>query len=191
METQTALSNNVNAIIELLENSILEEISYIETENENFREIKCNDLIKVKETIPCFFDGVYDNVLNYYLDKISKLNIKEYFELTNNSYYSRNSDKIPLKYHKAHRLIDNLMDSCNPCKKYDNVFEDAEYIAYNLMQKKVHVNNHKIKGFINVEHIKDYSISAFISKNEIEFELWYALIYVAVHYYVLKTLNDN
>lgn len=69
------------------------------------------------------------------MDKIKGLNITEYFELTKHAYINNDWKKIPKKYLKAERLIDDIMEYCDPCGKYDDVFEDSEYIEFTTYLK--------------------------------------------------------
>ena len=184
------LDNDINRIIKQLEKEISEKIKNLEKEEEN---LQASDIQNIKnensKEANVYFNLVLEKTLNYYLDKLKELNIKEYFEITKRVYITDEWKKIPEKYLKAERLIDDIMDYCDPCEKYDNVFEDSEYIAYSLMRKKLNVNGWFMPEPVKIEYIEIYSVSS--SKNPDEFEIlfWYMILYIATHYYVLKSIS--
>lgn len=184
------LDNDINNLIQQLENEIVEKITNLEKVDE---ELQTSDIQKIKnetkKEVQCYFDLILEKILNYYLDKIKCLNIKEYFEITKGCYFNDEWEKIPEDYKKASQLIDDIMECCDPCGKYGNVYEDAEYIAYHIIRKVVGVNNSAIILPLKIEYIKNYSISTNTLSNELDSEIWYIILYIATHYYVLSKIK--
>lgn len=184
------LDNDINKIIEQLEKEISEKIKNLEKVEEN---LKVSDIQSIKnetsKEVNVYFNLVLEKILNYYLDKIKELNIKEYFELIKYTYINDEWKKVPKKYLKAERLIDDVMEYCDPCGKYDNVFEDSEYIAYSLMRKKLNVNGWVMTEPVKIEYIETYSVSSSKKPKEFEILFWYMILYIATHYYVLKSIS--
>lgn len=184
------LDSDINRIIEQLEKEISEKIKNLEKEEEN---LKASDIQNIKnetsKEVNVYFNLVLEKILNYYLDKIKELNIKEYFELTKRTYINDEWKKVPEKYLKAERLIDDIMEYCDPCDKYDDVFEDSEYIAYSLMRKKLNVNGWVMPEPVKIEYIGTYSVSSSKKPEEFEILFWYMILYIATHYYVLKSIS--
>ncbi len=183
------LDADVKNIIEQLEKEILEKITNLENDDEN---LKSSDIQNIKNNTSketsFYFNLVLENILNYYLDKLKKLDVKKYFELMKHVYVNDELEQIPKKYLKAERLINEIMEYCNLGDKYNNVYEDSEYIAYSLMRKKLNVNGWLIPEPIKIEYLKFYSISSSQKPEEFESLLWYMIIYIATHYYVLKSI---
>lgn len=184
------LDNDINKIIEQLEKEISEKIKNLEKADED---LKASDIQNIKnetsKEVNVYFNLVLEKILNYYLDKIKELNIKEYFELTKRTYINDEWKKVPKKYLKAERLIDDIMEYCDPCGKYDYVFEDSEYIAYSLMRKKLNVNGWVMPEPVKIEYIETYSVSSSKKPEEFEILFWYMILYTATHYYVLKSIS--
>lgn len=82
-----------------------------------------------------------------------RLNIKEYFELTKRCYINDEWKQVLENYRKTERLIDGIMGCCDPCGKYNTVYEDAKYVAYSLMRKSFNVNGHRIPEFLKIQLI--------------------------------------
>lgn len=186
------LDNDINKVIQQLENGILEKITNLKKVEE---ELTTSNIQIIKsetsKEVQCYFDLILEKILNYYLDKIKDLNIKEYFEITKGCYSNEEWDKVPENYKKASRLIDDIMEYCDPCGKYGNVYEDAEYIAYHLIKKVVGINDFDMIKPLKIEYIKSYSISANTLPSELDSEIWYMILYIATHYYVLSTLTSK
>lgn len=184
------LDNDINNLIQQLEKEIVEKITNLEKVDE---ELQTSDIQKIKnktkKEVQNYFDLILEKILNYYLDKIKGLNIKEYFEITKGCYSNDEWEKVPKNYKKASRLIDNIMEYCDPCEKYGNVYEDAEYIAYHIMRKVVGVNEFAIILPLKIDYIKNYSISTNTLSNELDSEIWYIILYIATHYYVLSKIK--
>jgi len=183
------LDNDIQNIIALLEKEIMKKIS----ENEKDEKLTTIGIKELKQgatkEVRCYFDLILEKILNYYLDKIKGLNIKEYFEETKQVYINDERNQVSEKFKKAERLIDDIIESCDPCEKYGEVYEDAEYIAHSLMKKKVNVNGLELSEPLKLEYIKSYSISSAILPKDIDDEIWYMILYIAIHYYVLKTIS--
>ena len=186
------LDDTVSKIIQQLENEILEKIANLEKEDE---ELETSDIQTLKSEISkeenCYFDLILEKILNYYLNELKELNIKEYFEKTKGCYINDEWKQVPENYYKAERLIDDIMECCDPCNKYANVYEDAEYIASSLMRKKFNINGLEISEPLKIEYIKLYSVSSSIPSKELDSEIWYMVLYIAAHYYVLKSMLQN
>lgn len=186
------LEDTVSKIIQQLENEILEKMTNLEKEDE---ELPTSDIQTLKnemsKEVKCYFDLILEKLLNYYLDELKKLNIKEYFEKTKGCYVNDEWKKVPENYRKAERLIDDIMEYCNPSEKYANVYEDAEYIAYSLMRKKYNINGLAMPEPLKIEYVKFYSVSSSIPSIELDSEIWYMVLYIATHYYVLKSISQN
>lgn len=184
------LDNDVSKIIQQLEKEIKEKIANLEKEDE---ELQTSDIQTLKnemsKEVKCYFDLILEKILNHYLNELKKLNIKEYFELTKRCYINDEWKHVPENYRKAERLIDDIMECCNPCEKYNNVYEDAEYVAYSLMRKSLNVNDHTMPESLKIEYVKFYSISSSIPYEELDKEIWYMVLYIATHYYVLKSIS--
>ena len=182
------VDNEVNKIIQFLEKEIVEKITFKELEEE----FKNHDIQIIKDNIAkkeqCYFDLILERILNYYLDKLIGLNCKDYFEVTQSTYINEEWEMVPKIYLQAQQLIDDIMECFDPCKKYTNVYEDAEHIAYSLMRKKLNIKGHSVPKTLKLEYIKTYSISYSISVNELDNEIWYMILYIATHYYVLKSI---
>lgn len=184
------LDNDVKKIIEQLEKEILEKITNLEKDEEN---LKTSDIQNIKngtsKEVGVYFNLFLEKILNYYLDKLKELDIKKYFEVTKRTYINDEWKKVPEKYLKAERLIDDIMEYCDPCGKYDTVFEDSEYIAYSLMRKKLNVNGWVMPEPVKIEYIEIYSVSSSKKPEEFEILFWYMILYIATHYYVLKSIS--
>lgn len=189
VKEKNLLDNDISKIIKLFEETITSKIADIEKEED----LKNNDIQKVKENTSkeniCYFDLILEKVLNYYLNEIKNLNVKKYFEITQHTYINDEYEKVPKEYREAQRLIDDVIDCYDPCGKYADVYEDAEYIAFHLIRKKFNINGLTLPETLKLEHIKFYSISSSILEKDIDDEIWYIIIYIATHYYVLKRLN--
>ncbi len=183
------LDNDVSKIIQQLENEIKEKIANFEKEDE---ELQISDIQRLKnemsKEVKCYFDLILEKILNYYLNELKKLNIKKYFELTKRCYVNDEWKQVPENYRKAERLIDDIMECCDPCGKYDNVYEDAEYVAYSLMKKKLNVNGWVMPEPVKIEYVKIYAVSSSMKSEEFDSLFWYMILYIATHYYVLKSI---
>lgn len=188
LKETSLLDNDVDKIIQFLEKEIVEKITSkeleVEFKNHDIQTIKAN----ITKEEQCYFDPILESILNYYLDKIKDLNCKEYFEITQHTYINEEWEKVPKIYHKAQQLIDEIIECFEPCEKYANVYEDAEHVAYSLMRKKLTVNGHRLPDSLKIEYVKLYSVSSSISFDELDSEIWYMILYIATHYYVLKSI---
>lgn len=188
LEETDFLDNDVNKIIQFLGNEIVEKITFKELEEE----FKNHDIQTIKDNITkeeqCYFDLILERILNYYLKKIKGLNCKDYFEITKRTYINKEWENVPKIYHKAQQLIDDILECFEPCEKYANVYEDAEHVAYSPMRKTLNINGHTLPDSIKIEYVKSYSISSSIAFGELDNEVWYMVLYIATHYYVLKSI---
>lgn len=186
------LECDIQKIISLLEETIIDKIKNIEKEEEELKSANIEEIKKNTSTeVRCYFDLVLEKILNYFLDKIKDLNVKDYFELTKRAYINDEIQKVPEQFRIAEQLIDKIMEYCDPCGKYEEVYEDAEYVAYSLMRKKVNINGLELPEPLKLEYVKFYAFSSNTLPKEMDNEIWYIILYIATHYYVLKKLSSK
>ncbi len=89
------LEFDIQKIISLLEETIINKIKNIEKEEEDLKSANIEEIKKnASKEEKCYFDLILEKNLNYFLDKIKDLNIKEYFELTKGTYINDEIKKI-------------------------------------------------------------------------------------------------
>jgi len=185
MQNELLDKDNDN-IISILEDTINNKILIYEKEEQ----FKKYDINKIKTNSPNNYNLILEECLNYYLEQIKNLNVKDYFEVIQKRYLDDNA-KMPTKYKKAEILIDDIIESFDPCGRYDSVYEEAEHLALTFIRKKIDVNNQFNNSYLNLDNIKLYSISTSIPSTKIDDMILYIILYIATHYYVLSKINPK
>ncbi len=182
-----SLKENVHEIINSLGTIIEKKI----VEVKESEELSNYDMKYVKENLDegSNLDDVLEGILNYYLDGIKTLNVIEYFDLFRDVFYKLKYKKLPPPYAEAASIIDDVLDYADTCEKYENVYEEAGYIACQLIRNKLGVDEFCLNEYVRIRYIRYYSVSHSIPTEEFYNKVWYIIIYVAVHYYVLKEIK--
>lgn len=126
---------------------------------------------------------VIENIINYYLSEIDKLNNAE--------------KKLKEKYHDIQEIIDYF--SCVNDKKlneklknkYSVIEDNGECIADDLINKLFLKDKRKLALPIKVEIIKSYCISSLIQEEDIEKVFWWIILKLSATYNFLRNNSEN
>ena len=181
-ESVNEIINSLNIIIE---KKIVEVKESEELDDYDVKYIKGN----LDEDSQNYFDDILEEILNYYLDGIEKLKVNKYFELVRDVYVKPQYEYLSEPYKSAAFLIDDVLDYADTFGKYDGVHQEAGFIASDLIRKKIGLSENVLDEPVRIKYLKYYCISYKTLHEDIYNEIWYIILYLAIHYHVLKEMK--
>ncbi len=138
-------------------------------------------------------DFIFDEILNHYLDNMKELpideKVNEYLKLMRSKYSYNRYRSLPEFSKKVISFVYLVLQYNDIYDQYENVIDDGNHVATLLVKKKLGVLKPPLVKPVNVEGLIRYSISKKITAKEVYDELWYIIVYIAVHYNVLKQVD--
>ena len=143
---------------------------------------------KIKKSDNYFF-RLMEMVINYFLSQINTDDFKKYFKLKNEMYSEYNYDDIPTNYIKASEIIDEIIESYACIEKLNNIYEDADNIAEEIINAKLGITDSFEGDIFTLDIIEKFSKFNNITNEERYEILWYILLYIAIYYNILNNFK--
>lgn len=184
-EKEPLLTKDYCNIINILNKIITKNIKKNKIDNE-LRKKDYQYFKKIINKDDNYFYRIIEMVINYFLAKINTDCYREYFIFKKERYSGYEYDRIPKNYISASELFEKIIESYSSIAKFNNIYDDAENMAEEIINVKLGIIEEKNDLVFTIEEIEKFSKFNNISNDEKYERLWYILIYIAIHYNVLK-----